>query len=72
MALSAMLPDGEGIGRIVSHLATAGFFLILEFYREQRFGKAETKGGRRLEGAVFILFGLIAAEGLVRFNGWIG
>ena len=68
----APLPDGEGIGRIISYFATAGFFLMLEFYREQRFGKAETQKGRRLENAVFILFGLIAAEGLVRFNGWIG
>ena len=29
----APLPDGDGIGRIVSYLATAGFFLFLEFYR---------------------------------------
>ena len=68
----APLPDGDGIGRIVSYLATAGFFLFLEFYREQRYGKAETVAGRRMESAVFILFGLIAAEGLVRFNRWIG
>ncbi len=68
----APLPGGEDIGRIVSHLATAGFFLMLEFYREQRCGKEETRTGRRLESAVFIIFGLIAAEGFVRFNGWMG
>lgn len=67
----APLPDGEGLGRIVSYLATAGFFLMLEFYREQRYGKAETVTERRMETAIFILFGCVAAEGLIRFNGWI-
>ena len=67
----APLPEGEGIGRIVSHLATAAFFLILELYREAKYGKGETVAEQRRENSIFILFGLIAAEGFVRFNGWI-
>ena len=65
------LPDAAGIGRILSYICTAGFFMVLELYRQYRYGKAETREGRRLESAVFILFGCVAAEGLVRFNGWI-
>lgn len=65
------MPDGEGIGRVLSYISMAGFFLLLELYRQQRFGKSETREGGRLENAVFILFGCIVAEGLVRFNGWM-
>ncbi len=67
----APLPDGDGIGRIISYLATAGFFLMLDLYRQQRFGKAETLAARRRESALLILFGLNMAVGFVRFNGWI-
>ena len=64
-------PDALGTGRIVSYLSTAGFFLLLELYRQQRVGKAATVKGRRAENAVFVLFGAAAAVCFVRFNEWM-
>ena len=66
------LPGGDGIGRIVSYFATGLFFLMLELFRQQRFGRAESRGDRRMESTVMILFGCIIAVGFVRFNDWIG
>ena len=65
------LPDGEGIGRIISFFSLAVFFLVLELFRQQRFGKSGDKAGGRMESAVMILFGLMVAVGFVRFNRWI-
>ena len=65
------LPDGEGIGRIISFFSLAVFFLVLELFRQQRFGKSGDKAGSRMESAVMILFGLMVAVGFVRFNRWI-
>ena len=67
----APLPDGTGLGRILSYMCTAGFFLVLELYRQQHIGRDETEKGRRLESTILILFGLIIAVGFVRFNEWI-
>lgn len=64
-------PDAAGLGGIVSVLATAGFFLMLEMYRQQRYGKAVTEKGARAESAVYILFGAVAAVCFVRYNEWI-
>ena len=64
------LPAGDGIGRIVSYFATAVFFLILEVYRQQRAGKADSVKGR-MESAIIALFFCILAVSFVRFNDWI-
>ena len=67
----APLPDAAGIGRVLSYMGMAAFFLIAELYRQQYAGKPETKEEKRRESAILILFLLTMAAGLVRFNGWI-
>ena len=64
-------PDALGTARLVSYLTTAGFFLLLELYRQQRVGRAATEKGRRLENTVFVLFGVAVAVCFVRFNEWM-
>ena len=65
------LPDAAGIGRVLSYITTASFLLILDLYRQQRAGRAADKEGQRRESALLVIFCLIMAVSLVRFNGWI-
>jgi len=67
----APLPDAAGLGRFLGYITTAVFFLLLELYRQQRNGRAETPAGKRAEYGIYITFTLAAAVSLVRFNGWM-
>ena len=71
IAPRAQQPDALGTARLVCYLTTAGFFLLLELYRQQRVGRAETAKGRRTENLMFVLFGVAAAVCFVRFNEWM-
>ncbi len=60
-----------GIGQLISTLSRAGFFLLLEIYRQRRVGASKDKKWRRAEHAIYVLFGVAAAVCYAPFNEWV-
>lgn len=59
------------IGKLVSSLMIAGSFLLLELFRQERFGTSADVKTRRMEKSFFVLFAATAMTCFVPYNEWI-
>ena len=61
----------KGIGGLIGTLGMAGFYLLLEIYRQDRAGNFTDKWWHRAESGILVLFGVTAAVCYAPFNEWV-